>query len=72
MKDTENKIKEFVKRVEDRTNDALDDSLLDEDAKTEKFDVDYTDIVKNSTKAKISKLPWLIAIFLILIISITL
>lgn len=72
MKDTENKIKEFVKRVEDRTNDALDDSLLDEDAKTEEFDVDYTDIVKNSTKAKISKLPWLIAIFLILIISITL
>ena len=70
MKDTENKIKEFVKRVEDRTNDALDDSLMDEDAKTENFDVNYTDIVHNSAKAKMSKLPWLISIFLILVIAI--
>ena len=74
MKDTENnaknKIKEFVKKVEDRTNDALDDSLMDEDAKGENFNVNYTDIVKNSAKAKMSKLPWLIAIFLILIIAI--
>ena len=69
MKDTENKIKEFVKRVEDRTNDALDDSLMDEDAKGENFNVNYTDIVKNSAKARFSKLPWLIAIFLILIIK---
>ena len=72
MKDTENKIKEFVKKVEDRTNDALDDSLMDEDAKGENFNVDYTDIVKNSTKARMSKLPWLISIFLILIIAIIL
>lgn len=76
MKDTENnaknKIKEFVKRVEDRTNDALDDTLMDEDAKNENINIDYTDIVKNSAKAKISKLPWLIAIFLILIIAIIL
>lgn len=71
MKDTENKIKEFAKRVEDRTNDALDDSLMDEDAKGENFNVNYTDIVKNSAKARFSKLPWLIAIFLILIIAIT-
>ena len=73
MKDTENnanKIKEFVKKVEDRTNDALDDSLMDEDAKSEIFDVNYTDIVKNSAKDKMSKLPWLISIFLILIIAI--
>ena len=73
MKDTENnanKIKEFVKKVEDRTNDALDDSLMDEDAKSENFDVNYTDIVKNSAKDKMSKLPWLISIFLILIIAI--
>lgn len=76
MKDTENnaknKIKEFVKKVEDRTNDALDDSLMDEDAKGENFNVDYTDIVKNSTKARMSKLPWLVSIFLILIIAIIL
>lgn len=69
---TKNKIKEFVKKVEDRTNDALEDSLMDEDAKTENFNVDYTDIVKNSAKARISKLPWLIAIFLILVIAIIL
>lgn len=72
MKDTNNKIKEFVKRVEDRTNDALDDTLMDEDAKLENVNIDYTDIVKNSAKAKISKIPWLIAIFLILIIAIIL
>ena len=76
MKDTENntknKIKEFVKKVEDRTNDALEDSLMDEDAKTENYNIDYTDIVRNSTKAKMSKLPWLIAIFLILVIAIIL
>ena len=76
MKDTENntknKIKEFVKKVEDRTNDALEDSLMDEDAKTENYNIDYTDIVKNSAKARISKLPWLIAIFLILVIAIIL
>lgn len=76
MKDTENnvknKIEEFVKRVEDKTNEALEDSLMDEDAKTENYDIDYTDIVKNSVKARMSKLPWLIAIFLILVITIIL
>ena len=69
MKDT-NKLKEFVKRVEDRTNEALEDSLMDDDAKEENFNVDYNDIVKNSKKAKLSKLPWLISIFLILSIVI--
>lgn len=76
MKDTENnvknKIEDFVKRVEDKTNEALEDSLMDEDAKTENYDIDYTDIVKNSVKARMSKLPWLIAIFLILVITIIL
>ncbi len=76
MKDTENnvknKIEEFVKRVEDKTNEALEDSLMDEDAKTENYNIDYTDIVKNSVKARMSKLPWLIAIFLILVITIIL
>lgn len=67
-----NKLKEFVEKVENNTNDALEDSLMDEDAKEENFDVDYTDIVKNSAKAKMSKLPWLVAIFLILIITIML
>ena len=42
MKDTENnvknKIEEFVKRVEDKTNEALEDSLMDEDAETENYD----------------------------------
>lgn len=66
------KLEEFVKKVEDRTNDILDDSLMDEDAKSENYNINYTDIVKNSTKARISKLPWLISIFLILIIAIIL
>lgn len=70
MKD--DKLKEFVQNVESRTNDILEDSLMDEDAKEENFNVNYTETVKNSTKAKMSKLPWLIAIFLILIIAITL
>lgn len=64
-----NKILDFVQKVEDRANDTLNDSLLDEDAKGENFNVSSSDIVKNSTKAKLSKIPWLIAIFLILIIS---
>ena len=69
---TKNKLKEFVQKVEDRTNDALEDTLMDDDAKEENFRVDYTDIVKNNAKAKMSKLPWLVAIILILIISIIL
>ena len=64
-----NKILDFVQKVEDRANDTLNDSLLDEDAKGENFNVSSSDIVKNSTKAKLSKIPWLIAIFLIIIIS---
>lgn len=76
MKDTENnaknKIKEFVKKVEDRTNDALEDSLMDDDANLDNFDINYTDIVTNSARARMSKLPWLISIFLILIIAIIL
>lgn len=67
-----NKLKEFVKKVENNTNDALEDSLMDDDAQQENFDVDYTDIVRNSTKARMSKLPWLVSIFLILVIAITL
>ena len=66
------KLKEFVKKVEDRTNDVLDDSLMDDDAKEENFNINYTDIVKNNAKARMSKLPWLISIFLILIIAIML
>ena len=51
MKNTNNekeKLKEFVKRVEDRTNDVLDDSLMDDDANSENINVDYTDIVKKA------------------------
>ncbi len=65
-----NKILDFIQNVEDRANDALEDSLMDEDAKND-GNVVYNDIVKNSVQASMSKLPWLIALFLILIISIT-
>lgn len=66
------KLEKFVQEVENRTNDVLEDSLMDEDAKSENFNIDYTDIVKNSAKARMSKLPWLISIFLILVIAIVL
>lgn len=65
-----NKILDFIQNVEDRANDTLEDTLLDDDAKNE-GSVVYDDIVKNSMQARMSKLPWLIAIFLILMISIT-
>ncbi len=69
--ETKNKLREFVKKVEDRTNNALDNSLMDDDAKSENYDINYTDIVQNNTKARMSKVPWLVAIFLILIIAIS-
>ncbi|MBR3898605.1 MAG: hypothetical protein IKJ43_04945 [Bacilli bacterium] len=64
------KLDDFVKKVEDNTNDALEDTLLDREANLEDTrGFTYDDIVKISTKEKISKLPWLISIFLILTIS---
>lgn len=65
-----NKILDFIQNVEDRANDTLEDTLMDDDAKNE-GSVVYGGIVKNSMQARMSKLPWLIAIFLILMISIT-
>lgn len=67
-----NAILEFAQKIEDKANNTLGDTLLDEDAKNENINIDYNDIVKNSTKARMSKIPWLIAIFLILISAITL
>lgn len=64
------KLDDFIKKVEDNTNGALEDTLLDKEAKLEDTrSFTYDDIVKISTKDKISKLPWLISIFLILTIS---
>ncbi len=65
-----NKILDFIQNVEERANDTLEDTLMDDDAKNE-GSVVYDGIVKNSMQARMSKLPWLIAIFLILMISIT-
>ncbi len=65
-----NKIIDFVQKVEYKANNALEDSLMDEDAKSEIGNINYNDIVKNSVQAQISKLPWLVAIFLILIVTI--
>lgn len=63
-------IDEFVKKVEDNSNEILEDTLLDKEASMEDTrGFSYDDIVKISTKDKMSKLPWLIAIFLILSIS---
>ena len=62
---------DFIQKVEDNTNETLEDTLLDEDAKLESTsNMDYKDIVKNSAQDKMSKIPWLTAIFLILIIAV--
>lgn len=65
-------IDDFVKKVEDNSNEILEDTLLDKEASLEDTrSFSYDDIVKISKKDKMSKLPWLTAIFLILIISLT-
>lgn len=64
--------KEFEKKIEDNTNEILEDTLLDEDAPFEDTRaIKYEDIIQNTTKEKISKVPWIAAIFIIVIISIT-
>ena len=65
-------IDDFVKKVEDSSNEILEDTLLDKEASLEDTrSFSYDDIIKISKKDKMSKLPWLTAIFLILIISLT-
>ena len=57
----------FEKKIEDSIN--KEDTLLDSEAAS--IDTSNYDLSSNSTKERISKLPWLIAFFLIVIISIT-
>lgn len=57
----------FEKKIEDNIN--KEDTLLDDEAMEENLS-DY-DLSSNTTEEKISKLPWLVAFFLIVIISIT-
>ncbi len=67
------KQEDFINQTVNKTNYILEDTLLDSEVTVDDIkNFKYEDIVKNSTKAKISKLPWLISIFLILIISIVL
>lgn len=62
---------EFVQKIEDNANETLEDTLLDEDASSEDTrGLKYEDIALNTTKDKMSKLPWLMGMFLIIIISI--
>lgn len=64
--------KDFEKIVEDNANEILEDTLLDEDASLEDTRaIKYEDIIQNTTKEKISKVPWIAAIFIIVTISIT-
>lgn len=63
-------LEKFTRKVESDTNDILRDSLADEEYI--KPDIEYSDIASNSTRDRIKKLPWLVAIFLVFIISITL
>lgn len=62
---------EFAAKVLEDVNETLyyEDSLMDDDAK-EEVNVETSDTYKNSNKARLSKLPWLISIFLILAIAI--
>ena len=57
----------FEKKIEDSINN--EDTLLDSDVSLE--DASNYDLSSNTAKEKMSKLPWLIAFFLIVIISIT-
>ena len=72
MKDKKNKISDFVSKVEDGTNEAFDrinDPLMDEDAaEADSSNINYSDIVKTSPEDKRKKLPWIVAIVLIILI----
>lgn len=57
----------FEKKIEESINS--EDTLLDSEATL--ADTSNYDLSSNSTKERISKLPWLVAFFLIVIISIT-
>lgn len=57
----------FEKKIEESIN--KEDTLLDSEANI--ADVGNYDLSSNTTKERISKLPWLVAFFLIVIISIT-
>lgn len=57
----------FEKKIEESIN--KEDTLLDSEANL--VDNSNYDLSSNTTKEKISKLPWLVAFFLIVIISIT-
>lgn len=57
----------FEKKIEDNIN--KEDTLLDSEAI--EIDTSNYDLSSNTTKERISKLPWLISFFLIVIISIT-
>ena len=63
-------LENFVRKVEDNTNEALLDSLADEEYV--KPDIKYNDIASNSAQDVMKKVPWLLVIFLVLIFSIIL
>lgn len=66
---TKKKAIEFARKVENSTNELLNDALLDEEYTD--VDISYDDIASNSVKERMGKIPWLTAIFLIFILSIT-
>ena len=63
--------KKTFEKKDDNSNNIIEDSLLDEDAPFEDTRaIKYEDIVKNTPKEKMSKLPWLTGIILIFLVSI--
>ncbi len=61
---------DFEKKIAGKSNYILEDTLLDSEVtKDELREFNYEDIVKNSAEARMSKIPWLVCLFLILLIS---
>lgn len=65
-------LKKFAQKVEDGTNETIDikDSLMDEDGVTS-GPINYNDIVKNSPEAIMSKVPWIVSIVLIILVTVS-
>ena len=60
---------DFTKKIEDSANELLEDTLLDSEASLENTrGFSYEDIVKISTRDQMSKVPFIVAIILIVIV----
>ena len=64
-------VDEFARKTQNKTNYILEDTLLDSEVLIDDVKkYNYDEIVKNSPKAIMSKLPWLFTLFLIIIVAV--